>query len=124
MLTWIAIAGGGAVGAVARYGLANSIYTMLGRGFPYGTLVVNLVGSLLMGFLFVFLLERINVGPEIRAAIIVGFLGSFTTFSTFSMETLTLINQGAYTKAALNIILSVVLCILFTALGVALARRL
>ncbi|NOY72420.1 MAG: fluoride efflux transporter CrcB [Gammaproteobacteria bacterium] len=123
-MTWIAIAGGGAVGAVARYGLANSIYTMLGRGFPYGTLVVNLVGSLLMGFLFVFLLERINVGPEIRAAIIVGFLGSFTTFSTFSMETLTLINQGAYTKAALNIILSVVLCILFTALGVALARRL
>ncbi len=124
MLTWIAIAGGGALGAVARYALANSIYTILGRGFPYGTLAVNLIGSFFMGFLFVLLLERINVGPEIRAAIIVGFLGSFTTFSTFSMETLTLINQEAYTKAALNIVLSVVVCILFAALGVALARRL
>jgi len=123
-MTWIAIALGGAVGAVARYGMANGVYAVLGRGFPYGTFAVNLMGSLLMGFLFVFLLERINAGPEMRAAIIVGFLGSFTTFSTFSMETLTLMNQGAYTKAALNIVLSVVFCILFTALGVAMARRL
>lgn len=123
-MIWIAVALGGAVGAVARYGVASGVYAVLGRGFPYGTFAVNLLGSLLMGFLFVFLLERINAGPEMRAAIIVGFLGSFTTFSTFSMETLTLINQGAYTKAALNIVLSVVLCILFTALGVVMARRL
>jgi len=124
MIVWVAVAVGGAVGAVARYGMASGVYAVLGRGFPYGTFAVNLLGSLLMGFLFVYLLERITVGPEMRAAIIVGFLGSFTTFSTFSMETLTLINQGAYIKAALNIVLSVVLCILFTALGVVMARRL
>ena len=120
----VAIAIGGAVGAVSRFWLSNGVYHVLGRDFPYGTLVVNVVGSLLMGLLYVMLIERTALGPEWRALILIGFLGSFTTFSTFSMETMSLIEAHAYLKAALNILISVVLCIMGTGLGMILARKL
>ena len=118
----IAIAAGGAFGAVARYGVSTGVYAMLGRGFPYGTLAVNVIGSLLMGFLYVMLIERMTVTPELRAVLLVGFLGSFTTFSTFSMETLSLIEQAELIKAAGNIVASVLFCILATWIGVVIAR--
>ena len=124
MSQWLAIALGGAVGAVGRFWLSNGVYSLLGRDFPYGTLVVNVLGSLLMGLLYVLLTERSALGPEWRALIIVGFLGGFTTFSTFSMETLTLIEAQAYLKAGMNILLSVVLCLMGTGLGMILARKL
>lgn len=120
----LAIAAGGALGAVSRYGLSTGVYALLGRGFPYGTLAVNVVGSLLMGFLYVFLIERMTVSGEIRALLLIGFLGSFTTFSTFSLETLTLLQQAEVWKAMLNILLSVTVCILATLLGFNLARML
>ena len=120
----VAIAIGGAVGAVSRFWLSHGVYHVLGRNFPYGTLVVNVVGSLLMGLLYVMLIERTALGPEWRALILIGFLGSFTTFSAFSMETMNLIEAHAYLKAALNILLSVVLCIVGTGLGMILARKL
>lgn len=119
-----AIAVGGAVGAVLRYGMSNGITQWLGRGFPYGTLSVNVLGSLLMGLLYVLLIDRIAVSAEWRAALLIGLLGAFTTFSTFSMETLNLIEQGALLKAALNIILSVVLCLGATWIGVLAGRQL
>lgn len=119
----LAIAAGGALGAVLRFLVSTGVYQYFGRSFPYGTLAVNVLGSLLMGFLAYFLTERLNLGPEWRAAILVGFLGSFTTFSTFSMETLTLLNQGEMAKAALNISVSLVLCIAATWIGVWLARQ-
>jgi CrcB protein len=120
----LAIAAGGAVGALLRYWVANGVYAILGRGFPWGTLVVNVLGSLAMGVLFVWLTERSSLGPEWRALLLVGFLGAFTTFSTFSLETLHLIGEAAYLKAGLNIAVSVAACVLAAGLGVALARHL
>jgi len=96
---------------------------MLGRGFPYGTLVVNIVGSLLMGLLYVFLFERMDVNTEWRAGLIIGLLGAFTTFSTFSIETLNLIEAGEQLKAGMNIILSVTLCILGCWIGMVFGRQ-
>ncbi len=120
----LAIAGGGAIGALLRFYVSTGMVSLLGRGFPYGTLVVNVSGSFAMGFLYVLFLERLQVTPEVRAALLVGVLGAFTTFSTFSIETVTLLEDGEIAKAALNIVLSVSLCILAAWLGVVSGRQL
>ena len=84
----------------------------MGRTFPYGTLIVNTTGSFLMGFLFIIILERFsNIAPQLRAFLLIGLLGGYTTFSSFSIETINLFEQGELFKALLNIGLSVVLCI-------------
>ena len=117
------IAVGGAVGAVLRYGASLGVYSVLGRGFPYGTLFVNVSGSLLMGLLSVLMLERFAIGPEWRAAVLVGVLGSFTTFSTFSIETLNLLEQGDLMRAMANIVLSVLICLVAVWFGVLIGRQ-
>jgi len=109
--TILFIAVGGALGAVMRYLSQVTVYELVGRSFPYGTLFVNVTGSFLMGLLSIFLVERFNLGAEWHMAILIGVLGSFTTFSTFSLETLVLFEQGDMFKALTNIMLSVVLCI-------------
>ena len=114
---------GGALGAVLRYGASLSVYSLLGRGFPYGTLFVNVSGSLLMGLLSVIMLERFNIDPEWRAAVLVGVLGSFTTFSTFSIETLNLLEQGDVMRATANIVLSVLVCLAAVWFGVLIGRQ-
>lgn len=120
----IAIAVGGAAGALLRYGVSVGVAAVLGRGFPFGTLVVNVLGCLAMGVLYIVLLERMALGGEWRAALLVGLLGAFTTFSTFSMETLVLFENGEQLRAFINIAASVVLCLAATWLGVLLGRGL
>jgi fluoride exporter len=124
VLQILAIAGGGAVGAVARFLVSTGVYRLFGRDFPWGTLAVNVFGSFGMGLLFVLLLERSLIGPEARAAILVGFLGSFTTFSTFSLETLTLVEQGEMLRALLNVAASLLLCVGACWAGIIAARAL
>ncbi len=116
------IAVGGALGAIMRYWISGGLYSILGREFPYGTLAVNIMGSLLMGFLFVYV-EKMNLSPEWRVGLMIGLLGAFTTFSAFSIETLNLIESGEEIKAALNILLSVTLCILGCWLGMLAGRN-
>ncbi len=118
----LAIATGGAVGALLRFWMSNGIYALLGRSFPFGTLAVNVLGSLLMGFLYVLLIDKLSLGPHWRAALLIGLLGAFTTFSTFSIETLNLIEEGEAMKALMNVILSVVLCLGAAWLGVLAGR--
>ena len=123
MKALVLIAIGGAFGAVLRYGASVSVYSLLGKGFPYGTLFVNVSGSLLMGVLSVILLDRFDPGPEWRAAVLVGVLGSFTTFSTFSIETLNLLEQGDLMRALANIVLSVTVCLAAVWFGVLIGRQ-
>lgn len=124
MTTILAIAAGGAGGALMRYWCSQGVHALLGRGFPYGTLTVNVFGSLLMGLLFVLLIERQFISAEWRALLLIGVLGSFTTFSTFSIETLNLLEQGEALKAGLNILFSVSLCLIACWAGIILGRQL
>ncbi|WP_293646021.1 fluoride efflux transporter CrcB [Thiolapillus sp.] len=120
----LAIAAGGALGALMRYWVSTATYAWLGRGFPWGTLMVNVLGSFAMGALYVLLLDRLTSGPELRAFLLIGFLGAFTTFSTFSIETFNLIEEVQISKALLNAGGSVVVCVAAAWLGVILGRQL
>jgi CrcB protein len=124
MTQMLAIAAGGAIGALLRYWTSIAVHGRLGMAFPYGTLAVNVLGSLLMGFLYIWLIERMAAGPALRAFLLVGVLGAFTTFSTFSMETLNLLEAGHPGKALANVLVSVVVCVTAAALGVLAARQL
>lgn len=106
----LAIAIGGALGALGRYwvsGLLNNTAYKI----PYGTLTCNVVGSLLMGICFVLIFEKSKLSPELRPLLMVGFMGAFTTFSTFSLETVTMLQEGHIMSAVIYILLSVVLCL-------------
>ena len=111
------VAIGGASGASLRFFISQLILNWLGKGFPFATLVVNISGSLIMGFLYG-LIEQGNIEVHIyRTLVGIGFLGAFTTFSTFSLDTVLLLQQGELIKAMLNIFLNVTLCVLAAALG-------
>lgn len=118
------IAGGGALGALLRYGLTNFVHTYLDRSFPHGTLTVNIIGSFLMGLLFVLLTDKFQIGDHWRLGLTTGLLGALTTFSTFSIETLMLLENGWYLKAILNIAVSVLFTLLACWLGLTIARNL
>lgn len=114
----LVIMAGGAFGAVARFLLSTKITEKFGSVFPYGTLSVNVIGSFLMGLLAILLVERLALDPLLKLGVFVGFLGAFTTFSTFSMETLNLFEQGHNIRAILNMFLSVLLSVFAVFLGV------
>lgn len=116
---------GSGAGGLFRYWISNGIYWLLGRQFPYGTLVVNATGSFLMGLFFVVILERFDgIGPQLRALLLIGFLGGYTTFSSFSIETLTLFERGAWVSATLNVLLNIIICISLAWLGTKGGRQL
>ncbi|MEE9304215.1 MAG: fluoride efflux transporter CrcB [Thiotrichaceae bacterium] len=114
---------GGALGAITRYLLSNLVYDWLGRDFPYGTLTVNVIGSFLMGLLTIFFLQKGNIDPAMRLGLLVGFVGALTTFSTFSLDTLVLIQEGVLFRAMLNVLLSVVVCVIAVWFGMITARQ-
>ena len=124
MPNWIAIALGGAGGAVTRWLVSAGVYRWLGRGFPWGTLAVNVLGSFVMGLLTVLLVERLALGPAWRAGVLVGFLGAFTTFSTFALETVQLAGDGLALRALANVVGSVTVCVIAAVVGIQLARQL
>jgi CrcB protein len=104
--------------------MTNLVQTIYGRDFPYATLSINLLGAFLMGFLFIETLERLTISPALRTGILTGVLGGYTTFSTFEMETLLLVEQGEVLKGLLYVILSVVLGYLCAFGGAYIARNL
>lgn len=106
MLKWFLIAAGGAIGSVARYALQGLVQRVTSSGFPMGTLVVNLIGCLAIGFLAATFTGPKLIREEYRIGIIVGILGGFTTFSTFGWETFAHINDREFSFAALNVMLS------------------
>lgn len=113
---------GGALGSLVRYELGVWITGKWNQGFPFHTFIINITGAFLLGFLNILFLEHCKIEPMWRLGIGVGFLGAYTTFSTFSYEVITLIENGNYTTAFLYVFLSLFLGILFAALGVGLAR--
>jgi len=118
----IAVAIGGAAGAVMRWLMASGVQKMAGGAFPWGTFAVNAIGSFLLGFLFVWLIERSTASELLRLGLTVGFLGAFTTFSTYSLDSIRLLQEGALVLAFGNVIGQVVVCLTLTWIGVQLAR--
>ena len=113
---------GGGLGAMARYGMQGIVYRWMGTAFPYGTLAVNIVGSFLIGVLLTVSESRFLVNPSLRIFLAIGILGGFTTFSSFSYETVSLIRDGEYLFATVNVGASIALCLFFTYVGTLLAR--
>ena len=106
------VAAGGALGASLRYMAAAVTHAFMGEDFPYGTMMVNVLGSLIIGYMLVLLPDTEKSIPFLRLLLITGVLGGFTTYSAFSIETLQLLQDGHLTKAGLNIVLTLVLCFL------------
>ncbi len=105
-----------------RFTVGHTVHLYLPRSFPYGTLVANVLGSLLIGVLFILVMQSRTIDPIWRMGIVVGMLGAFTTYSTFSLETVLLMEHAEYGRAALNMVLSVGGCLGGTWLGIVVAR--
>jgi CrcB protein len=120
MLWYIAV--GSALGGVSRYLLGGAVQRAAGAGFPFGTLVVNLTGSFLLGLFLRYAVDTPTLTPEWRAFLTIGFCGGYTTFSTFSYETVALLDDGQWPRAAVYVGLSLGLALIGTLLGFAAAR--
>ena len=120
---YVMIALGGALGALARYQLAAMIQARIPVGFPWGTFVVNITGCLLMGIVVTLLTDRLVVHPNWRFLVPIGFIGAYTTFSTFEYETFRAVTEGAWLVGGLNVLASVVAGYAALWLGVVLSRQ-
>ena len=123
MIRYLLVAIGGGTGALMRYVAASAIMTRFGGKFPLGTLVINVTGSFLIGFLMTMLTERLQLDPRWRLLLVVGFLGGYTTFSSFEWETYTAVRGGELWTGMLNVVSSVMLGYVAVSLGSMLARR-
>jgi len=120
--TVLVVAAGGALGAVARYLMMAGVGMWLGAGFPYGTLAVNVLGSIIFGALVEMMALVWNIGGDLRAFLVIGILGSFTTFSTFSLDAVVLFHRGDLVGTALYVLGSVVLAVVGFMAGIAAVR--
>ncbi len=121
-MLYLSIALGGALGALCRYWVSSRTYAWLGADFPFGTLLVNVSGSMAMGFLVIVFSEKLALAEELKFAILVGFLGSYTTFSTFALDSLQWLHNGAVMKVAIYVLSSVVGSLLGVWIGYLAAR--
>ena len=117
MLTYLAVAIGGAIGACLRYGVNELVMNVLGKSFPFGTLLVNILGSFVLGWLYALFSSGVLAVSPWRALVAIGLIGAFTTFSTFSLDTVLLLEQGDWLKAIANVFLNVLLCLTLAWLG-------
>ncbi|RPI65145.1 MAG: fluoride efflux transporter CrcB [Ignavibacteriales bacterium] len=111
MLNYILVSAGAAIGGALRFGISSYIQKNISVIFPYGTLVVNVIGSFILGIIMFYLNEKELIGSEFRLFLTVGFCGGFTTFSTFSYETLALFRDSEIALALYNVMLNVILCL-------------
>jgi CrcB protein len=117
----LSVGAGGFVGAIGRFTIAGFVQKIVGSTFPYGTLTVNILGSFIIGFLFLFFEQ--SIAPTQKALLVTGLLGALTTFSTFSLETVLMLQDGLLLRAVLNTTLNIVLCISATIAGMMLFRK-
>lgn len=122
MMKYLVVGAGGFAGAIARFVVSGFVNRWLGVNFPCGTLAVNVTGSFILAFFLTFFLERSLVGPQLRLFWAVGFLGAFTTFSTFAYETDSLLKEGSFNLAMLNVFVNVMAALLAVHLGVYMQR--
>lgn len=113
----------GAFGCISRYVISGWVLAATGSVFPYGTLAVNVAGSFLLGLIMEGSQHSTLLSPEIRLGLTVGFLGGFTTFSTFSYETIRLLEEGSFGSAGANILLNLLACLFAAAFGIFVARQ-
>jgi CrcB protein len=119
----LVVALGGALGSVGRFLFSDFIYVILGRAFPYGILAVNILGCLAMGFLAIFMVQKLALSSVWSSAILVGVLGGFTTFSSFSLDSVNMMLEGQWGKSLLYIMASLILCLGATGVGGWIAER-
>jgi CrcB protein len=119
-ILWISI--GAIVGANLRYFVGQSVAKLLSSSLPYGTLIINITGSFILGFFLVWTGERVLADPRWRMLIAIGFCGGYTTFSSFAYETFALFEQGRFAASALNVMVTNILCLLAVMAGAAIAR--
>jgi len=121
---WLVISAGAILGANARYWLSRFALKEFGPAFPYGTLIINLLGSLVVGFFMIWTTERVLADPRWRLLVVVGFCGSFTTFSSYAFESMSLFERGQWLLTSANILSNNLLCLGAALAGMALARAL
>ena len=121
-MQWLAVALGGALGSMARYALSTWIFQVSSHKFPYATLTVNVLGSFVMGILFVVIVERAALTQEMRSLLMIGFIGAFTTFSTFSLDALGLWQNGHLFMALIYTLATVILCLIAISSAIWLTR--
>ena len=121
-MNYVIVFVGGGIGAIARYGMQGIVYRIFGSAFPYGTLVVNVLGSFVIGLFLTLAETRAGVSPAIRIFLTIGVLGGFTTFSSFSYETMTLLRDSNYALGMANIALNVAVCLAATWFGMSIGK--
>ena len=119
---WLAVALGGALGSMARYALSTWVFQVSSHKFPYATLTVNVLGSFVMGILFVVIIEKAALPQEMRSLLMIGFIGAFTTFSTFSLDALGLWQNGHVFMALIYTLATVILCLIAISSAIWLTR--